>query len=175
MEIHTFQSGIVGSAILTHMLIQRNRPLNIPTTVLNLSASFNKTSPPFTVPYAMSKAALDKMTKTLAGELGRDGHRINGIAAGPTYESARLLFSCIFFAVTPIGRMVYPHEIGNIATFLCSEYASGINGETFIVDGGQSTVAFPQNFFHDVPNELWRTIKDKKASRKTWTRMNRQI
>jgi NAD(P)-dependent dehydrogenase (short-subunit alcohol dehydrogenase family) len=36
----------------------------------------------------------------------------------------------------PIGRMGTPHEIANLALYLCSDDASFITGTDFPIDGG---------------------------------------
>jgi 3-oxoacyl-[acyl-carrier protein] reductase len=38
----------------------------------------------------------------------------------------------------PLGRLGTPKEIGAVATFLCSNQASFVNGACFVVDGGES-------------------------------------
>jgi enoyl-[acyl-carrier protein] reductase I len=42
---------------------------------------------------------------------------------------------------TPLRRNVTIDEVGNAASFLCSELASGISGEILYVDGGFNTTA----------------------------------
>jgi len=39
---------------------------------------------------------------------------------------------------TPVGRMVTPEDVANVVSFLCSEEAGMIRGQTIIVDGGTS-------------------------------------
>ena len=39
----------------------------------------------------------------------------------------------------PIGRLGKPEEISNVVTFLCSNYASLVNGASIAVDGGESS------------------------------------
>jgi len=43
----------------------------------------------------------------------------------------------------PLSRTVTIEEVGNAATFLCSDYASGITGEITYVDAGFNTAAMP--------------------------------
>ena len=40
---------------------------------------------------------------------------------------------------SPIGRLGKPEEVANVVTFLCSEYASLVNGASIAVDGGESS------------------------------------
>ena len=38
----------------------------------------------------------------------------------------------------PVGRMVTPEDVARAVTFLCSDDASMIRGQTLVVDGGWS-------------------------------------
>lgn len=38
----------------------------------------------------------------------------------------------------PMGRMGKPDEVAKLVVFLCSNYASWINGSTIVIDGGES-------------------------------------
>jgi len=40
---------------------------------------------------------------------------------------------------SPIGRLGKPEEVANVVTFLCSQYASLVNGASIAVDGGESS------------------------------------
>ena len=78
----------------------------------------------------------------LAFSLGPMGIRINGISAGPVKTLAAsgvANFNKLLDHVecnSPLRRNVTAEEIGNAAAFLCSDLASGINGEITYVDGG---------------------------------------
>jgi NAD(P)-dependent dehydrogenase (short-subunit alcohol dehydrogenase family) len=37
-----------------------------------------------------------------------------------------------------MGRMGKPDEVAKLVVFLCSNYASWINGSTIVIDGGES-------------------------------------
>ena len=43
----------------------------------------------------------------------------------------------------PLGRTVTADEVGNVAAFLCSDYASGVTGEITYVDAGFNISAMP--------------------------------
>jgi len=40
---------------------------------------------------------------------------------------------------SPIGRLGTPEEVANVVTFICSQYASLVNGASIAVDGGESS------------------------------------
>jgi enoyl-[acyl-carrier protein] reductase I len=92
----------------------------------------------------LAKASLEACVRYLAFSLGPLGIRVNGISAGPikTLASAGIGdFNKLLGFVernSPLRRNVTTEEVGNTAAFLCSDLASGINGEITYVDGGFS-------------------------------------
>ena len=90
----------------------------------------------------LAKASLEACIRYLASSLGPMGIRVNGISAGPikTLAAAGVGdFNKLLNHVeknSPLRRNVTTEEVGNAAAFLCSDLASGINGEITYVDGG---------------------------------------
>ena len=90
----------------------------------------------------LAKASLEACVRYLAFSLGPMGIRVNGISAGPikTLAAAGVGdFNKLLNHVeknSPLRRNVTIEEVGNTAAFLCSDLASGINGEITYVDGG---------------------------------------
>ncbi len=88
--------------------------------------------------YNLTKAALIHLTRQLGGELGPT--RVVGIAPGlvKTDFAAVLVanFGDSLAASMPLKRLGEPQDIANLATFLASDLASWITGETYIIDGG---------------------------------------
>lgn len=88
--------------------------------------------------YNLTKAALIHMTRQLASELGPS--RVVGIAPGlvKTDFAAVLVdnFGETLAARLPTKRLGEPQDIANLATFLVSDAASWITGETYVIDGG---------------------------------------
>ncbi|XP_073853238.1 dehydrogenase/reductase SDR family member 4 isoform X3 [Macaca fascicularis] len=101
-------------------------------------------SPGFT-PYNVSKTALLGLTKTLAIELAPRNIRVNCLAPGLIKTS----FSRMFWMdkekeermkeTLQIRRLGEPEDCAGIVSFLCSEDASYITGETVVVGGGTPT------------------------------------
>jgi len=90
--------------------------------------------------YAASKAGLIGMTKSVAKELASRNVLANVVAPGyietdmtaaMTDEAKATLFTQI-----PLGRLGAPQDIAGVVTFLASDAASYITGQTFVVDGG---------------------------------------
>lgn len=91
--------------------------------------------------YAASKAGLVGLAKSLARELGAFGVTVNVVAPGMVLTDMvrtlpdEVLEGARSEAVT--GRLAEPGEVASAVTFLCSEAAGSITGETLRVDGGQ--------------------------------------
>ena len=88
--------------------------------------------------YNLTKAALIHLTRQLANELGPT--RVVGIAPGlvQTDFAAFLVenFGDRLAEQLPLGRLGEPQDIANLATFLASDLASWITGDTYVIDGG---------------------------------------
>ncbi|XP_036985250.2 dehydrogenase/reductase SDR family member 4 isoform X2 [Artibeus jamaicensis] len=93
-------------------------------------------------PYNVSKTALLGLTKNLAKELAQRNIRVNGLAPGLIKTN----FSQVLWMdkareekikkVLQIRRTGKPEDCAGIVSFLCSEDASYITGETVVVGGG---------------------------------------
>jgi enoyl-[acyl-carrier protein] reductase I len=94
----------------------------------------------------LAKASLEASVRYLAGSLGPKGIRVNGISAGPikTLAASGIKgFGKILDAVektAPLRRNVSVDDVGNAASFLLSDLASGITAEIIYVDNGFSQV-----------------------------------
>ncbi|MDO8520885.1 MAG: SDR family oxidoreductase [bacterium] len=90
--------------------------------------------------YAASKAGVESMTVTWAGEFGKYGIRVNAIAPGITDTTmvAGIPDKVKEYYVkrTPLGRYARPEEIAAAYAFLASEEASFITGAIIPVNGG---------------------------------------
>lgn len=112
--------------------------------IINISATTGITGRKNGVNYCASKAGVIVMTKCLAKELG-PAIRVNCVIPGITrtaeIEERFNLRECEQQEVTrrgiPLGRVGEPSDVANIIHFLLSEEAGYINGQKFIVDGGE--------------------------------------
>ena len=93
-----------------------------------------------------AKAALESSVRYLAGDLGKEGIRINAISAGPIKTlSAKGIkdFGSILDIVedrAPLHRNVTAQEVGDVASFLFSNMSKAITGEVIHVDNGFSII-----------------------------------
>lgn len=93
------------------------------------------------------KAALESLVRYMAMELGPRNIRVHAVSPGPIETRAasgieafdELLQSTALKA--PLGRGVTLEEIAQLCSFLCSDAASGMTGQTLYVDAGYHAVA----------------------------------
>ncbi|HKK15749.1 MAG TPA: enoyl-ACP reductase [Gammaproteobacteria bacterium] len=94
----------------------------------------------------VAKASLEANVRYMAASLGNEGIRVNAISAGPirTLASSGIKGMRDFLAhvekVSPLHRNVTIDEVGNVAAFLCSDYASAVTGEITYVDCGYNAM-----------------------------------
>jgi NAD(P)-dependent dehydrogenase (short-subunit alcohol dehydrogenase family) len=92
--------------------------------------------------YAAAKAAVMRMTSSMAEEFAPWGIRVNAIAPGftETDMTASTLSPEIKAQIEkiPLKRMAKPEEIAEAVLFLASDKARYITGQTLFVDGGYS-------------------------------------
>jgi enoyl-[acyl-carrier protein] reductase III len=95
----------------------------------------------------VSKAAIETLVRYLAVELAPRDIRVNAVSAGLVETGALDSFErrdamlAYYGGKTPAGRLVEPPEIADAVTFLASEGAAMIRGQTLVVDGGYSLLA----------------------------------
>lgn len=97
------------------------------------------------------RAGVTGLSRTLANELGADGITVNCVCPGfHLTDRIRSLAQSMaegqgvdfdtalsrMAAQVPLGRVADPQEFGDVVTFLASERASYITGQSILVDGG---------------------------------------
>ena len=94
----------------------------------------------------VAKSALESVTRYLAMELGEKNIRVNTISGGPLRTMSSMAvggFSSILDLVeqkAPLKRNVTGEDVGEAATWLLSEAASGVTGQILYVDCGYSAM-----------------------------------
>ena len=97
----------------------------------------------------VAKASLEANVRYLAYAMGEDNIRVNCISAGPikTLAAAGITdFRKMLDHVeknSPLRRNVTIQEVGETASFLASDGASGITGQTLYVDSGYNIIGMP--------------------------------
>ena len=98
--------------------------------------------------YGSSKAAIIGLTKSIAADFIKDNIRCNAIAPGtvhtPSWEDRVKAFKDPvqakkdFIARQPMGRLVTPKEIADLAVYLAIDESDFVTGVTHAIDGGMS-------------------------------------
>jgi len=112
-------------------------------SVVNISSAVTTITVPNSAVYSGTKGAVDAITRVLANELGPKKIRVNAINPGVVETEGTHTMGVIgtdfekqVVAQTPLGRIGQPGEIASIATFLASDEARWITGETLLASGG---------------------------------------
>jgi 3-oxoacyl-[acyl-carrier protein] reductase len=112
-------------------------------SVVNISSVASTFAPPTMSVYSATKGAVDTITRALAKELGPWKIRVNAINPGYIVtegtQSAGMTGSDFERQVikdTPLGRAGQPEDVAAPVSFLASDDARWITGETIYVSGG---------------------------------------
>ncbi|MGE0551230.1 MAG: SDR family NAD(P)-dependent oxidoreductase [Kofleriaceae bacterium] len=138
----TFEVNLKGYFDATRRFAHHVRARRGAGAVVNVASVFAELGAPHQGIYAMTKAGILSMTRTLALELGGEGIRINAVAPGlieTRFAEAAIsdpAFKERVLARTALKRLGRPEDVAGAVTFLASDEASYITGTIVHVDGG---------------------------------------
>lgn len=120
--------------------------------VVNTASVAGLVGTPGMAPYVASKHAVIGLTKAAAGEVARNGVRVNAVCPGPiNTDMIHRIEEQVdpadpaavgrrYQAGLPSGRYGTSEEVAAVVLFLCSDLASNVSGAQYVVDGGRTAV-----------------------------------
>ncbi len=122
------------AAVAKPMMKQRSGAIVLVTSIVGIMGNAGQAA------YAASKAGLIGLCKSLAKELGSRNIRVNAVAPGliETAMTEKMPDAAREFLIkqAALGRAGKPEDVSGAVTFLCSDAAGFITGQTLVVDGG---------------------------------------
>lgn len=122
--------------------------------IVNMSSMQAALVIPNQLPYGMSKASINQLTRIFAVALAPKGIRVNAVGPGTilTAASKRNVLQNdkarqSVLSRIPMGRLGKPSEVASVVSFLASEEASYVTGQIVYIDGGRQ----PLNLTVPVP------------------------
>ena len=114
-------------------------------SIINLTSIAANQTIPEMMPYSVTCAALNQMTRSLAVALAKNGIRVNAISLGSIMSSSLRLnlhgnpeLQDSIIDATPLGYIAEPGEVADLALFLSSDSAKFLTGQVVTIDGGRS-------------------------------------
>ena len=135
------QTNLKGAFFCSQMVAKKMREFGTGGNIINISSQAISGLAKEGSVYSISKTALIGLTKTLAMELAPHRIRVNAIAPGLTdTDQPRLGLTETEISDrannSPLGRIVYPEEVAELAAFLASKKAAMITGQTHHINSG---------------------------------------
>ncbi len=138
LDVNLKSVFLCSQAVARHLV-----DMGIPGSIVSISSIAAHGALDCLVPYCASKGGMTLVTKAIATELAPYGIRANAVAAGtvdikrnrntdPDYPDSWVPF-------IPMGRVGTVEEIAKPVVFLASNEAAYITGQTFWVDGGETS------------------------------------
>jgi glucose 1-dehydrogenase len=134
------RSAFIGTQFAAREMVASGRG----GVIINMSSVNALLAIPGLAAYACTKGAVNQLTKVAAVELAP--HKIRVVAIGPGTILTELARKAVMaddagrrkiLSRTPIGRFGKPEEVAAVASFLASDDASYITGQTIYPDGGR--------------------------------------
>jgi 3-oxoacyl-[acyl-carrier protein] reductase len=136
-----FDLNVLGLLLTTQEAVKLIGPEG--GSIINVSSIVGQMPVPTASVYSATKAAVDAITVSLAGELGAKKIRVNSINPGMIETEglhsvgfAESDFRKHVEATTPLGRIGQPSDIATAAVFFASSDSGWATGQTLTLAGG---------------------------------------
>ncbi|CAG9165948.1 SDR family NAD(P)-dependent oxidoreductase [Cupriavidus pinatubonensis] len=110
-------------------------------SIINISSGTSLAGDVFQTAYAVSKGAINTLTRYVATQYGAQGVRCNALLVGsvltpPMQRALPPPMRDVIEAHKLAGRLGQPQDIAEMVVFLASDRSAWITGQTWSVDGG---------------------------------------
>ena len=134
IDVNLKSAFYLSAAVAKPMMKQRAGAIVFVSSIVGLAGNAGQSA------YAATKAGLLGLAKSLAKELGSRNIRVNAVAPGlietamttempgPAREH--------YLRTIALGRAGSPEDVAPVVTFLASDAARYVTGQTLVVDGG---------------------------------------
>ena len=124
----------VVAAVAKPMMKQRGGSIVLLSSIVGMAGNAGQAA------YSAAKAGLLGLAKSVAKELGSRNVRVNAVAPGlidtAMTQSMPPQARAHYLATISLGRAGTVDDVSGVVTFLCSDAARYITGQTIVVDGG---------------------------------------
>lgn len=136
-EVNQYGSFFLARAALARMQARGHGRIVLYTSQGAFTGGFHGS-----IPYAMNKAAVTALVKSMARTAAPHGVTVNAVAPGGIDTAMmRVGLSAAdleaFRAMIPMGRLGLPEELAGPTAFLLSKWSAYVTGTTIHVNGGQ--------------------------------------
>jgi 3-oxoacyl-[acyl-carrier protein] reductase len=134
LDVNLKSAFYLSAAVTKPMVKARSGAIVFVSSIVGVAGNAGQSA------YSATKAGLLGLTKSLAKELGSRNVRVNAVAPGlietemtaAMPEAAR----AHYLQTIALGRAGTPDDVAGAVTFLASDAARYITGQTIVVDGG---------------------------------------
>ncbi len=145
MDIHLNAVYYCSKAVIRWMCAAKRG------VIINIGSGSALVAMPGQVNYSATKAGLLGFTRSLAREVADKNVRVLHVAPGffksDMTETLTQEFIDETYRATPLGRWGMPEELSSVITFLVSDDAQYITGQSIVVDGGRGAIEADLGFW----------------------------
>lgn len=134
IDVNLKSAFYLCAAVAKPMMKQRSGAIVLVSSIVGLAGNPGQSA------YAATKAGLLGLAKSLAKELGSRNIRVNAVAPGliETAMTSQMPGPARdhYLNTIALGRAGSPEDVAPVVTFLASDAARYVTGQTLVVDGG---------------------------------------
>jgi 3-oxoacyl-[acyl-carrier protein] reductase len=134
IDVNLKSAFYLSAAVAKPMMKQRSGSIIFVSSIVGLAGNPGQSA------YAATKAGLLGLAKSLAKELGSRNIRVNAVAPGliETAMTSEMPSAAreYYLNTIALGRSGTPEDVAPVVTFLASDAARYVTGQTVVVDGG---------------------------------------